>query len=564
MVPTNQISSTSSSTATTSPPSSSFSLTTTSASSTSVVASTSTMVNTNTSSSITDVDIFDSEEYVFDKMRIGSASTKSYGLSSSYSFPSVPSVTSLANFNNKDGPGKDKTSLKANKGSEQKKSSSSKLNDSFSSSHTSLVSNQISMASTTSSTTLTPTIASTSPSSSISSPVSNSQIYSISSSPTIVNSDGHPLRQYSRSHQRRFHRRFPAVDQHEKLIDWYSCALVADILLQGYLYISENYFAFYSNILGYKTQLLIPMCDVISVTKEKTAKIFPNAVGICTDQTKYVFGSLLSRESTFRLMQEVWKSTLIQVVSLPYFSPVMQLDKIIQCESDILIEKPENAEREEDIEEAESAASMTEESLTNNNQSSLIFAKIKPALPEAIKLVSSEIPSIQQILSSTHQETDSSGSDSEANRDTSAIFQDSNKNLINEAKSNPQKSYGSRLIIKTKNWLITFIQPCQQLIWNQITDTTRLLLMTTTLLVMLFLSALIFLYRVEQVHSELLTLQQNTEPNDFNQVQLKQIELRKEIKRLVNLLEKKTMELTVLKERIEEILNSFNHLSTCS
>lgn len=120
-------------------------------------------------------------------------------------------------------------------------------------------------------------------------------------------------RKYSRSHQRRFHRRFPTIDASELLIDWFNCALIADILLQGYLYISDNYFAFYSNIFGYKTQILIPVSDVVSVTKEKTAKIFPNAVGICTDESKYVFGSFISRESAFRLMQEVWRRTLYEV-----------------------------------------------------------------------------------------------------------------------------------------------------------------------------------------------------------------------------------------------------------
>uniref|UniRef100_A0A170WFL9 Gram domain-containing protein 2-like protein isoform x1 n=1 Tax=Triatoma infestans TaxID=30076 RepID=A0A170WFL9_TRIIF len=29
-------------------------------------------------------------------------------------------------------------------------------------------------------------------------------------------------------------------------MNYYSCALVADILLQGHLYITRNYFAFYS------------------------------------------------------------------------------------------------------------------------------------------------------------------------------------------------------------------------------------------------------------------------------------------------------------------------------
>ena len=35
----------------------------------------------------------------------------------------------------------------------------------------------------------------------------------------------------------------------------YSCALVGDILLQGHLYITENYFAFYSNVFGYVTKV---------------------------------------------------------------------------------------------------------------------------------------------------------------------------------------------------------------------------------------------------------------------------------------------------------------------
>ncbi len=42
----------------------------------------------------------------------------------------------------------------------------------------------------------------------------------------------------------------------------YSCALVGDILLQGHLYITENYFAFYSNVFGYitKVSLSISKC----------------------------------------------------------------------------------------------------------------------------------------------------------------------------------------------------------------------------------------------------------------------------------------------------------------
>ena len=54
-------------------------------------------------------------------------------------------------------------------------------------------------------------------------------------------------------------------------------------------------------------QLQIPIRSVIKVSKEKTAKIIPNAVGLATATEKHVFGSLLSRDSTFKFMTHVWK-----------------------------------------------------------------------------------------------------------------------------------------------------------------------------------------------------------------------------------------------------------------
>ena len=45
----------------------------------------------------------------------------------------------------------------------------------------------------------------------------------------------------------------------------YSCALVSDILLQGHLYLTENYFAFYSNVFGYVTK--VRNVVVLSYTK---------------------------------------------------------------------------------------------------------------------------------------------------------------------------------------------------------------------------------------------------------------------------------------------------------
>ena len=55
-------------------------------------------------------------------------------------------------------------------------------------------------------------------------------------------------------------------------ITGYSCALVSDILLQGHLYITENYFAFHSNVFGYVTRVSLTcnhnvnMCNVGTTT----------------------------------------------------------------------------------------------------------------------------------------------------------------------------------------------------------------------------------------------------------------------------------------------------------
>lgn len=49
------------------------------------------------------------------------------------------------------------------------------------------------------------------------------------------------------------------------------------------------------------------MLTVENITKEKTARIIPNAVGISTSEDKHVFGSLMSRDNTLQYMRTVWQ-----------------------------------------------------------------------------------------------------------------------------------------------------------------------------------------------------------------------------------------------------------------
>uniref|UniRef100_A0A1I8N1I3 GRAM domain-containing protein n=1 Tax=Musca domestica TaxID=7370 RepID=A0A1I8N1I3_MUSDO len=112
-------------------------------------------------------------------------------------------------------------------------------------------------------------------------------------------------KEVSSSRVKKFQRHFSQVSEDEKLINYFSCALVSDILLQGHLYITDKHFAFYSNVFGYVTKVVIPTGSVTKISKEKTAKIIPNAVGVATADERHVFGSFISREAAFRLMCSV-------------------------------------------------------------------------------------------------------------------------------------------------------------------------------------------------------------------------------------------------------------------
>ena len=122
------------------------------------------------------------------------------------------------------------------------------------------------------------------------------------------------IKEMSESRVKKFHKLFgQQVSVDEKLINYFSCALVAEILLQGHLYVSENYFSFYSNVFGYVTKLIVPICTVTSITREKTAKFFPNAIALQLVDGKHVFGSFMSREAAYQLMSSIHRKNEISV-----------------------------------------------------------------------------------------------------------------------------------------------------------------------------------------------------------------------------------------------------------
>ncbi|KAL8655300.1 MAG: hypothetical protein Q9210_000968 [Variospora velana] len=104
-----------------------------------------------------------------------------------------------------------------------------------------------------------------------------------------------------------FHQTFRSVPEDDYLIEDYSCALQREILLAGRIYVSEGHICFSSNILGWITMLVISFDEIVSVEKESTAMVFPNAIAIQTLQARHTFRSLLSREATYELLIGIWK-----------------------------------------------------------------------------------------------------------------------------------------------------------------------------------------------------------------------------------------------------------------
>ncbi|CAG0897317.1 unnamed protein product [Darwinula stevensoni] len=102
-----------------------------------------------------------------------------------------------------------------------------------------------------------------------------------------------------------------SLPQDERLLVDYSCALQREILIQGRLYISQNYICFYANIFRWETLVSIQCKDVRAITKERTARFIPNAIQVCTDNEKYFFTSFGAREKTYLMLFRVWQNALL-------------------------------------------------------------------------------------------------------------------------------------------------------------------------------------------------------------------------------------------------------------
>lgn len=116
----------------------------------------------------------------------------------------------------------------------------------------------------------------------------------------------------SKKRNKDFHRIFKKIPKSDRLIDDFSCAFSKDILVQGRMYLSTGYICFKSNILGWVTNLMIPLQEVVQIEKRSTAGLFPNGMIIKTLYQKHTFATFISRDTTFDLLTKVWHRVLLE------------------------------------------------------------------------------------------------------------------------------------------------------------------------------------------------------------------------------------------------------------
>ncbi|KAM4887899.1 protein Aster-C isoform 2-T2 [Thomomys bottae] len=108
-----------------------------------------------------------------------------------------------------------------------------------------------------------------------------------------------------------YKKQFTHLPDTEKLIADYACALQRDILLQGRLYLSENWLCFYSNIFTWETTISIALKNITFMTKEKTARLIPNAIQIITEGEKFFFTSFGARDRSYLSIFRLWQNVLL-------------------------------------------------------------------------------------------------------------------------------------------------------------------------------------------------------------------------------------------------------------
>ncbi|CAF3846534.1 unnamed protein product [Rotaria magnacalcarata] len=105
---------------------------------------------------------------------------------------------------------------------------------------------------------------------------------------------------------------FNDLPSNEQLIIAYPCAWRKDIFMHGKMFLSVNYVCFYACFLKWSESLCIAYKDIISITREKSAKVVPNAIKLRTKNQEHFVASYIPRERIFIAIFRLWQNALLE------------------------------------------------------------------------------------------------------------------------------------------------------------------------------------------------------------------------------------------------------------
>ncbi|KAJ2452657.1 GTPase activating protein (GAP), partial [Coemansia sp. RSA 2424] len=107
------------------------------------------------------------------------------------------------------------------------------------------------------------------------------------------------------------------VGRSENLVTYYSCALQKNFMLhQGWLYLSEHFFCFYSYMFGSEKKVIFELRDIKDLAKAKSmGGVRDDAIEVVTrDGSRYAFSNLFHRDETFDMLSQLTANTMKRVL----------------------------------------------------------------------------------------------------------------------------------------------------------------------------------------------------------------------------------------------------------
>ncbi|KAJ2822335.1 GTPase activating protein (GAP), partial [Coemansia erecta] len=108
-----------------------------------------------------------------------------------------------------------------------------------------------------------------------------------------------------------------SVGRTENLVTYYSCALNGSFMMhQGWLYLSENYFCFYSYMFGSEKKIMLQLRDIKDLTRARSmGGTRDDAIEVVAkDGTQYTFSNLFHRDETYEMLEQLTANTMKRVL----------------------------------------------------------------------------------------------------------------------------------------------------------------------------------------------------------------------------------------------------------